>query len=152
MPCQSLSLAMCPLRLCRAWGMAGCRALQHVLCSKISAHTLNARVGEADMCVLIATLNKQTPRGVFFWVLCSSQCMLHRASVSCARRLCITKYFQCSLPRELDPASRMHWLPMRTTMVFLLLEQVQKSESRKGGSQARAQDHFSVLPTASRVG
>lgn len=56
------------------------------------------------------------------------------------------------LPCELDPASRMQGLPVRTTMVCLLAEQVQKLEPRKGRNQARAQDHFSALPTASRVG
>lgn len=105
MLCQSLSLAMHPLCLCRAWGVAGCRALQQVLSSKISAHTLNAGEGEADMYVLIATLDKQTPRGLFLWLLCSSQCVLCRASVSCAIK---TVYYKILSLLSLPPCEDYH--------------------------------------------
>jgi len=46
----------------------------------------------------------------------------------------------------------MQWLPVRSATVLLLVEQVQKSDPRKGRSQARAQDHCSVLPAAREWG
>lgn len=74
-------------------------------------------------------------------------CVTQSLSVLCGKAVYYKIPSVQSLLCELDPAGRMHWLAMRSTMGFLLVDEVQKSQPRKGRSQARAQDHFSVLPT-----
>lgn len=73
-------------------------------------------------------------------------------SVLCSKTMYYKTLSVQSLPCELDHASRMHWLPLRSTMFFPLVGQVQKSELRKSRSQAMSQDHFAALPTVSQVG